>query len=168
LLLNTRMGLRVRRRRTAAVEGQRGLTLAELIVVLAVIGIAGAASAPSLLAYWDTSTVQAGARELAAVMNLARQLAISGKTTVCVDMAGTDVRLRVGGCTGTIWMGAVTDGAGLIRISDPATLRVTSNTPVVFTALGGATPSGTYTVIHAKTHASRAVVVAASGRISVQ
>jgi prepilin-type N-terminal cleavage/methylation domain-containing protein len=147
---------------------RRGFSLVEVMVVVAIIAALGVAATPSLLSYWHTAALQAGAKELSTVMNLARQLAISRKTTVCVDVAGTNVRLRVGGCTGQLWIGPVTDTAGVLRIADPAALDISANARVVFTPLGAASPSATYTVTHARTQASRAVVVAASGRISVE
>jgi prepilin-type N-terminal cleavage/methylation domain-containing protein len=57
---------------------ERGFSAVELIVVLAVIGTVAVAAFPSFLNYWHLAAVQAGARELASVMNLGRQLAISG------------------------------------------------------------------------------------------
>jgi prepilin-type N-terminal cleavage/methylation domain-containing protein len=147
---------------------RRGFSLVEVMVVLAITAALGVVATPSLLSYWHTAALQAGARELATVMNLGRQLAISRKTAVCVDVTGTNVRLRIGGCNGILWTGPVTDAAGVVRISDPATLEIASNGRVIFTALGAASPSATYTVTHARTQASRAVVVAASGRISVE
>jgi type II secretion system protein H len=147
---------------------ERGFSLFELTVVLAVIGVLSSLAAPSLVSYWHAASLQAGARELASAINLGRQLAISRKTPVCVDVAATGIRLRVGGCSGNSWTGALTDASGLIRISDPATLEVSSNARVTFTPLGAAAPSATYTVTHVRTQASRAVVVAGSGRISVE
>lgn len=150
------------------IDIDRGFSLVELMVALAITAVLAVVAVPSLLSYWQTSSLRAGARELASAMNLGRQLAISRKTAVCVDLTGTNVRLRVGGCSGPFWTGPVTDAAGVIRISDPATLKVSSNARVIFTALGAASPSATYTVTHARTQTSRAVVVAASGRISVE
>jgi prepilin-type N-terminal cleavage/methylation domain-containing protein len=146
----------------------RGFTLVEIMVVLTITAALAVVATPSLLSYWDGASLGAAARELATVMNLGRQLAISRKTTVCMDVTGTNVRLRLGGCNGTVWTGSVTDGAGTVRLSDPSTLAISSNARVTFTALGAATPSATYTVTHARTRASRAVVVAASGRISIE
>lgn len=145
-----------------------GFSVAEIIVVLAIVGTLATMSLPSLLTYWHTATVRAAARELVTVMNLGRQLAISRKTSVCVDLSGTSLRLRLGSCTGPFWTGPVTDGAGQIRLSDPALFHVSSNAQVVFTPLGAAAPSATYTIRHLRTDASRAVVIAATGRISVE
>jgi Tfp pilus assembly protein FimT len=144
------------------------MTLAELVVMVAVIGVVAIVSIPALLDYFRTAALKAGTRELASVVNLARQLAVARKTSVCVDVTGADVRLRLGGCQGPLWTGPMTDGTGVVRLSDSAILEVASNARVVFTALGAATPSGTYTVTDSRTRASRAVVIAASGRVSVQ
>jgi prepilin-type N-terminal cleavage/methylation domain-containing protein len=145
-----------------------GFSLAELTVVLAITGIVAIAVAPTLLTFWDTWSLQAGARELATAINLGRQLAIATRTSVCVELSDGYLRFRVGGCAGGVWTGAVTDAAGRIRISDPTTVDVSSSGRPVFTTLGAASPGATYTVRHARTHASRAVVVAGSGRISVE
>lgn len=157
-----RPGRRIRR---LLVEG---FSLIELTIVLAITATVAVVAVPTLLSYWDSWSVQAGARELASAINLARQLAIATRSPICVDLNGTNLRFRVGGCAGDVWTGPVTDASGSIRISDPTTLTVSSNGRLVFTTLGAATPAATYTVRHARTHASRAVVVAASGRISVE
>jgi type II secretion system protein H len=158
----------------AAFSGRRrrrfggGFTLVELMVVLAITATVSIVAAPTLLGYWDSWSLQAGARELATAINLGRQLAIATRTSICVDLSDAHLRFRVGGCAGDVWTGAVTDAAGRIRISDPTTLDISSSGRLVFTTLGAATPGATYTVRHARTHASRAVVVAGSGRISVE
>jgi len=152
----------------AKVDDTRGGTLGELLLVVASIGVLAVLAAPALVSYWRTSSLQAGARELASSINLGRQLAISRSTRVCVEVAGTNVRLRTGGCDGTIWTGPGTDGSGLIRTSNPRTLQVTTTAKVVFTNLGAASPAGTYTIRDPATNMTRTVVVAASGRVSVR
>lgn len=154
---------RLRRRRF-----REGFTLVELTVVLAIMATVVVVAAPTVLGYWDSWSLQAGAREVASALNLGRQLAIANRTTICVDLSGAHLQFRVGGCAGDVWTGAVTDAAGRIRIADPPTLDVSSNGRLVFTTLGAASPGATYTVRHARTHASRAVVIAGSGRISVE
>src|SRR5713101_1941048 len=89
----------------AKIDDTRGGTLGELLLVVASIGVLAVLAAPALVSYWRTSSLQAGARELASSINLGRQLAISRSTTVCVEVAGTNVRLRTGGGDGTIWTG---------------------------------------------------------------
>ena len=145
-----------------------GFSLIELTVVLAITATVAVVAAPTLLSYWDSWSLQAGARELASAINLGRQLAIATRSPICLDLSGTNLRFRVGGCAGDVWTGPLTDPSGSIRISDPTTLVVSSNARLVFTTLGAASPGATYTLRHARTQASRAVVVAASGRISVE
>jgi len=145
-----------------------GFTLVELAVVLSIAGILAAVSAPALLSYWDSAALHAAARELASTINLGRHVAIATKTPVCVEVTGAALRFRMGGCAGHAWTGAVTDASGAIHVSGEATLHASSNARLVFTALGAASPSATYTLTHTRTRASRSVVVAASGRISVE
>jgi len=145
-----------------------GFTLIELMIVLAIGVVLTALATPTLLSYWDSWSLQAGARELASTINLGRQLAIATRTAVCVDLNGGNLRFRVGGCAGTVWTGSATDAAGTIRLADATLLELSSNGRPVFTTLGAASPGATYTVRHARTHASRTVVVAGSGRITVE
>jgi len=147
----------------------RGFTLAELMVVLAITGVLATLVAPTLLSYARTAALQAAARELATSINLARQIAISRNTTVCVEVAApTHLRLKTGGGGGTVWTGAGTDGAGAIKISDSSGFHVSTTANVVFTSLGAASPAGTYTVTNPTRNGTRTVVVAATGRVSVR
>jgi type II secretion system protein H len=146
----------------------RGFTLAELMVVLAITGALATLVAPTLLSYARTAALQAAARELATSINLARQIAISRNTTVCVELAApAHLRLKTGGCSGPVWTGAGTDGSGAIKISD-STFHVSTTANVVFTSLGAASPAGTYTVTNPVSNGTRTVVVAATGRVSVR
>jgi Tfp pilus assembly protein FimT len=138
------------------------------MIVLAVTAITAVLATPTLLSYWDTWSLQAGARELASAINLGRQLAIAMRTPVCVELVGGDLRYRVGGCAGNVWTGPATDAAGTVRISEATPLELSSNGRPVFTTLGAASPGATYTLRHARTRASRTVVVAGSGRVSVE
>jgi Tfp pilus assembly protein FimT len=140
----------------------------ELLLALALVGTLSVLVAPALVSYAKASAMEAGARELATVINLGRQVAISQNTAVCVEIVGTSVRLRQGGCAGTAWTGPGTDGAGVIKLSDPGTLVVSSTANVVFSNLGAASPAGTYTVARAGDDRTRTVVVAATGRVSVR
>ena len=146
----------------------RGFTLVELMVVVAITGALATLVAPTLLSYASTAALQAAARELATSINLARQIAISRNTTVCVELAAPAyLRLKTGGCSGPVWTGAGTDGSGAIKISDSA-FHVSTTANVVFTSLGAASPAGTYTVTNPVSNGTRTVVVAATGRVSVR
>ncbi len=147
----------------------RGFTLAELMIVLAFAGVLATLVAPMLSSYARTAALHAAARELAVSINLGRQVAIARNTTVCVEVAPPmSIRLRTGGCGGPIWTGPGTDGAGAIRVSDSSMLRMSATASVIFTSLGAASPAGTYTLTSPLNEATRTVVVAATGRVSVR
>jgi Tfp pilus assembly protein FimT len=158
---------RIRTRRLERRLGQRGIGLAEILVVIAVIGIMAVATMPSLVTYWQASTLTAGAQELQAVLNSARQLAIRQNNSVCVERSGARVRYRLGGCTGTAFVGAGTDGNGWISLAN--SVQITNSTAnVVFSYLGAASPAGTYTVRNpANTNQTQTVTVTASGRVKI-
>ena len=147
----------------------RGLTLAEIMVVLAIAGVLATFVAPALWRYARTAALQAAARELSTSVNLGRQLAISRNTKVCVEVTSpTNIRFRMGGCRGKIWTGPGTDSSGAITISDASALRISATANVVFTGLGAASPAGTYTLTNPASNGTRTVVVAATGRVSVR
>ncbi len=157
------------RHRTADVrDRQAGFSLAELIVVVAMIGLLAALGLPQFMSYWRSSATTAGASELATALSRARQLAITGNQNYCAEVLGASLLYRQNSnaaCTaGTIWTGTGTDGAGLMAISNNMQL---SGGPVVFTSLGAAALAGTFTVTNPN-GGTRNVVVAASGRVSVQ
>jgi len=145
----------------------RGVTLAELLLVLALIGTLSVLAAPTILSYAQVSALQASARHLATVINLGRQIAISQNTAVCVHVIGAQVQLRRDGCGGTIWSGPGTDGAGFIRISDAGALVISATADIVFSNLGAASPAGTYTITNVIDGRTLKIVVAATGRISI-
>ena len=158
-------------------SGSTGAGLTELLVSAALVGVIAAISAPTFHSYVQGSALKAGAEELAALMNLARSVAIKENTRVCVkrDPGGTNrVQLLIGGtnpCAATTFYGAQgrgfdarVDAAGRIALqNDVAVSAATAD--VVFTALGLAVPGGTYTV--RKGGHTLSVVVAPTGRVNV-
>jgi prepilin-type N-terminal cleavage/methylation domain-containing protein len=154
-------------RRMRAVPGlsQGGYSIAELMVVVAIIGILAASSAPFFVSYYQSAKVKAAAEDLAGYINQARQLAIRTNNNVCVQITATSLQLRQGGCAGTIWTGAGTDSLGNIRTAQGVTLATTANP--VFSYLGAATPAATYTVTNTDTGLSLHVILSASGRVTI-
>ena len=146
--------------------GQRGFGLTELIVVLGLLGLLAILGVPNLLRYWQTSTLGAGADELAGVLGRARALAVTQNTTVCVQVTGTNVRLLIPGCAGTVWTGTGTDAAGVITLSN--SLQISGGASAVFTSTGGANPGATYTVTNPQNGNTRSVAVATTGRVTIQ
>jgi Tfp pilus assembly protein FimT len=142
-----------------------GFGLAELAVALALVAVVTAVSTPSLVAAWRAATLRAAAEELAATVNLGRQLAIARNAPVCIAVAGPDVRFestRAGVCSGV-----ALPGAARVRLASGFVVSAAGES-VVFTGLGSATPAGRYTVVNPSDSGTRSVVVAASGRVSIQ
>ena len=81
---------------------RRGFTAAELLVVMAIIGIITATSTPWMITYWRSATLRAAAEELASGLNRARQLAIAQNQSVCVEVVTGQYRSRLNGCGGTM------------------------------------------------------------------
>jgi Tfp pilus assembly protein FimT len=142
-----------------------GFSLAELVVILAVIGALFSLSIPAFLNYYQTAQVRGAAADVAAYVNQGRQLAIQLNCSVAVQITTTGISyIRQANCQnpGT-WTGAGTDSAGNIPAPDGITFA-TSATPV-FTNLGAAAPAATLTVTHGTS--SLSVLVSASGRVTV-
>lgn len=156
----------IRLLRDARASDERGFGLMELVVVIGLVAILSALAVPNLLTYMQTSALSAAADELASVLNRGRALAITQNTTVCVQVTGTSVRFRTGGCAGTIWTGVGTAANGNIALTNGIT--VSGATSAVFTNLGAASTTATYTVTNPTTAGTRSVIVAATGRVSIQ
>jgi Tfp pilus assembly protein FimT len=144
-------------------RGSRGFSLAELSVLLAVIGTLCALSLPAFLSYYQSASIRAAASEVASQLNLGRQMAIQRNQNVCVSIGSTAPQYYLGSCAGTLLLGVTTDSYGSAAAHDGITLTTTANP--VFNNLGAATPAATITV----TQGSRtlSVIVSASGRVTV-
>ena len=154
------------------IASTRGFTLAELVVVVAVVGIITVISVPTLWTYFRSAALRAGAEEAITVLNAARQLAIRLNTTVCVTNNGTVVRYHVSTCAAAAWTGPGTDSGGNIRLANGLTLSGTNNLCFNYLGAGSATPApclanGTLTVANAS-GGTMNVVMATTGRLRVQ
>jgi prepilin-type N-terminal cleavage/methylation domain-containing protein len=155
------------------VAAPRGFTMAEIVVVLAIVGILTAISVPSLWAYIRTATLRAGAEEMVAILNGARQLAIRTNTTVCVTNDGARAQYRLGTCTGAAWTGPETDAAGNIALANQVQVSGTNHLCFNYLGAGSATPSpctanGTLTVTNPSGGTTLNVIMATTGRVRIQ
>jgi prepilin-type N-terminal cleavage/methylation domain-containing protein len=159
----TRLATRLVRSRPSSGGGRGGFSLAELTVVIAVIGSLCVLSLPFFLSYYQSAQVRAAASDVAAQLNLGRQMAIQRNQSVCVSIGTSAPQYRQGTCGGTILTGVTTDASGNAAAHSGVTLTTTANP--IFSNLGAAAPAATITV----TQGSRSlnVTVSASGRITV-
>jgi len=151
----------------------RGYTMAELVVVLAIVGVLAALGIPTLSTYLRAAALRAGAEEAVSVLNGARQLAIQTNTTVCVTNDGFQAQYHVGGCAAASWTGVGTDPTGNIRMANQ--LRISGSNNLCFNHLGAGTLSpapctanGTLTVTGPNGGPGLTVVMATTGRLRIQ
>ena len=147
-------------------RGVRGFSLLELLVLMAIIAVITAVSVPSFVTYWQAATLKAGAKELAAILNRAREVAIAQNSAVCVSQGANRVQFLTGGCSGTVWTGPGTDGNGWFTLQNNVKVSGATSS-VVFNYLGAAPAAGTYTVQNPVDNQTMSVTVAASGRVTV-
>lgn len=143
----------------------RGFSLAELIVVIAVTGILSAIAIPFFLNYWQSATVRAGAQEMRTALQQAKQLAITRRQNICVQVVAAPFngyRFLQGSCAGTALTMPGTDATGTFRLQNNVVVATVA--PVTFTPLGAATPAGQYTVTGPSGN-FLTVTVSAAGRI---
>jgi type II secretion system protein H len=157
-----------------------GFSLAELLVVLGLIGLVAVVIIPYALTYWQTSKLRAGARELVTILNQARQMAVANNRYTCVKRVESQVQIfqtEAGSVTPTSpctasspwegpWTGPGTDASGNFGLADGVEVSA-ATADVVFTYLGTASTTGTFTVRNPTNGATLSVSVAASGRATV-
>jgi Tfp pilus assembly protein FimT len=157
--------MRIIRPHRGPAQSQAGFSLAELTVLLAVIGALFSLSLPAFITYYQSAQVRGAAADVAAYVNQGRQLAIQMNCSVSVAITTTTITYtKQGNCqTPGVWTGSGTNAAGNIPAPDGITLA-TSATPV-FNYLGAAAPAATLTVTRGTS--SLSVLVSASGRVTV-
>ena len=81
-------------RRRLRPESQRGYTLAELLVVVAIIGILSLVTVPNFIVLYNSSRIKGSARGLTMAIRNARQQAISAnqRTRIAFPVTGTEPR----------------------------------------------------------------------------
>jgi len=145
--------------------------MTDLLVALAITSIVATMAWPYVQTFLQTSRLKAAAQELVAVVNGARQLAIARNTLVCMTLTANKAPYLIGtsaACAGgAVFVGAITKSDGSIALANRMQISA-STANVVFTNLGAASTAGTYTVRDPDTNNTLSVVVAASGRVTIQ
>jgi type II secretion system protein H len=149
------------------IRSQKGYTLAELLVVVAVIGIMAFIAVPWMLSYIPGATVNYAAREVQGSLNRAKLLAVTTRQSICVQPNSGGYRFfQNTTCTGTPWSGTGTDANGLFRLSNNITVTLSAGSNPVFSQFGAATQTGTFRVTGG-TGLTQTVSVLPSGRVTI-
>jgi Tfp pilus assembly protein FimT len=150
-----------------------GFTLAELLVLIALIAIVTAIGAPAYISFQRAQETDGAAREVVTALNQARQLAVTRGTSFSVE-AQINPNNRMRYCSGTalpcpggtVVTVAGSDGAGWRTLENSTRIVVSAN--VTFNSLGAATGSGTLRVQNSSATGTLDVCVSPSGRIRIQ
>jgi len=150
-----------------------GFTVAELLVLLAVVSILCAIGFPLYLSYSRAQETDSAARVIVVSLNQARQLAVTRGVSFSVETQ-TNPNNQMRFCSGTVvpcpggqvFTGAETDGSGWRRLENSS--RITLGPTITFSSLGAATAAGVFRVQNSSATGSLDVCVSPSGRIRVQ
>lgn len=165
---------------------QRGFTLIELVIVVAVIGIVAVPTTIFFINFTQGQALNGAAQQMVNHLNQARQLAITANTSYKIDFDTTNGKLRFlrpatcdpsGGsklCDGTgtgtctPWCGPGTDSNGWRLLENQPRIAcapaATSLTPITFNFLGTG-QGGSIKMQAASGDAVRYVIIGSTGRV---
>jgi type II secretion system protein H len=150
-----------------ASRSERGYSLAELVVVLALIAIMAFIAVPFLLTYLPSATVNYAARELQNGLNRAKFMAVTTRQPICVQPTASGYQFfQNTTCAGTPWSGTGTDANGIFSLANNINVALAAGANPVFNQFGVAVQTGTLKVT-GTTGLSTTVSVQASGRVTI-
>jgi len=144
---------------------ESGFSVTELAVIIAVVGVLFVMTVPFFVNYYQAAAARADVQQVITLFNQGRELAIKQNDLVCVSMpSNTRIVFLLGGCAGTAWIGAGTDGAGNVSLPQGFTIGPLNN--VTFNYLGAVGAATTYTMTNSTTGATRTISIALTGRVT--
>ena len=144
-------------------RGSGGFSLSELLVTVSVLGALATVALPTAWTLLPAANARGGAREIQAVLNQARMIAIQTRQNICVQSVTGGFKLLQGTCAGPAWLGQDTNGSGVIAVSSDVAW---SGASPVFTPFGTASAAGVFTVSHAS-GSTLTVTVQPSGQVTI-
>lgn len=151
-------------RRSIGVGATGGFGIVELLVLMATTAIIVTLTAPSMLGAVRAFTVNSGAREMRAVLNQARALAITTRQNICLQAVAGGYTFHQGTCAGPAWTtGPNVNGAGTFRPSGSVTL---AGGNLIFTPFGTASQT-TIITVSGLGGISTTVTVSPSGLVTI-
>lgn len=152
-----------------------GFSVAELLVVIGMIGVFAIVAIPVFANFLQAQRARGAAQELANLLNQARQLAIATNSRYRVQITTGTGQLCFqqstdGGATySPCLIGPGTDGAGLRRLDNQATLAAVNIDPSNFTFNHlGTGNAGRIKVQNSTGSSSLDVVINSAGQITIQ
>ena len=151
------------RRVSNAAHDRAGLSLLELTVTCAILGIVTVLTVPLMLSASRAFNASRGANEIRAALNQARAVAITTRRNICFQSVAGGYSYRLDTCAGAAWVGMDTTAAGTFRPA--STITLAGGNPI-FTPFGTASQTAVITVTsHSGT--SKTVTVLPSGRVTI-
>ena len=125
---------------------QTGFSMAELIVVAAVIGILALIAFTSWMAYVPASTLTGAARELQSNLNQARQLAVTTRQDIQVQVVPGGYQFLQGNSVPAPWAPWTgLNGEGTFRLANNVAIAPAGLNPI-FTQFGTVRQAGGFTL----------------------
>jgi len=134
-------------------RGQKGVTLIELVVVMAIVAIMALFMAPAIGEWLDNFRIRQAARDIASTLQLAKMQTISTRQTHSVNFDTDNETYQM------------TPGGNVNQV--PRGVNIVSGSTISFRADGTSTSSGTIAIDNAKGKQYQ-VSVSATGRIQMQ